>query len=442
MNHPPPLQECLRLIEQKIGWGNQAHWTHQDFVRLSEMILEETGVNLSATTLKRVWGKVAYHSFPHITTLNALSNFVGYSCWRAFLATQEEKLSQPTLPETTPVKPDSTERDDAVTQQHKRDRRHIARAAGLLLLLVVGMITLLGTVFSLYHTARNSSLIAAEEYAFSAQPLTSGVPNTVIFHYDAPPADTGILYIQSAPQQRQAVDSGQHQYSALYYYPGVYQTKLLTGEQVVKEQEVLIETNGWLALVERDSVPLYIKDNIRQQGAFGIPVETLASYYPGLFASVPWVAYYHVGGFGSLSSNNFTLETELRSDYDQGEAVCQDTSVVILRHHAPPITIPLAITGCLAKVDQELKRGILRYDRLNLRAFGCDFANWVQVKCEAKDDRLKLWINQQLAYDGALPQATGSIAGILYRFHGTGRVNSVRLGTADGRLVYSEDFEG
>ena len=166
------------------------------------------------------------------------------------------------------------------------------------------------------------------------------------------------------------------------------------------------------------------------------------SHYPDLSTSAPWVAYYNVVDFGNLSSNNFTLETELRSDFSQGDAVCQDTSVVILRHHAPPITIPLAITGCLAKVDRELKGGVLSYDRLNLPAFGCDFADWVQVKCEAQDNRLKLWINQQLAYDGVLPQANSSIAGILYRFHGTGRVNSLRLGTSDGEVVYAEDFEG
>ena len=440
MNQQQHLQECLWLIEQKTGWGNHNHWTHQDFVRLSEVIFEETGINLSSTTLKRIWGKVAYHSFPHITTLNALAHYAGYSCWRAFLAAQDEQSSQQMIPEATSAQYASPEKDYAVTLQDKHNRKHIARAAGLLLLLVVGVLTLLGTVFSLYRTTQDQ--LATEAYAFAAHPVTSGVPNTVVFHYNAPPADTGHLYIQPAPQQRQAVAPGQHQYMALYYYPGVYQTALLKGEQMVKAQEVLIDTNGWLALVERNPVPLYIKDDIRRQGALGIPAETLMSHYPDLSTSVPWVAYYNVGGFGSLSGNNFTLETELRSDFSQGDAVCQDTSVVILRHHAPPITIPLAITGCLAKVDRELKQGILLYDQLNLPAFGCDFSDWVQVKCEAQDNRLKLWINQQLAYDGALPQATGSIAGILYRFHGTGRVNSVRLGTADGEMVYAEDFEG
>ena len=144
-----------------------------------------------------------------------------------------------------------------MTLQDKHDRKHIARAAALLLLLIVGVLTLLGTVFSLYHTTQDQ--LATEAYAFSARPLTSGVPNTVVFYYNAPPADTDHLYIRSAPQQRQAVAPGQHQHTALYYYPGVYQTALLRGEQVMKAQEVLIDTNGWLALVERNPVPLYHK---------------------------------------------------------------------------------------------------------------------------------------------------------------------------------------
>ncbi|MEJ0056155.1 MAG: hypothetical protein WDN75_11100 [Bacteroidota bacterium] len=43
--------------EDHLGWGSSSEWTHQDFDTLSEMIFEKTGVRLSASTLKRVWGK-------------------------------------------------------------------------------------------------------------------------------------------------------------------------------------------------------------------------------------------------------------------------------------------------------------------------------------------------------------------------------------------------
>ncbi len=435
----PYLQQCLYLIEQKTGWGNHVHWTHQDFVCLSEWILQATGVSLSSTTLKRIWGKVAYHSFPHITTLNTLANYAGYPNWRAFVAAQNAQASQQ-IPQQAAKPTPALAIMPHVVAHDRRDRMHIARATGIMLLFITGTLVLLSAIFSTYHTSKERSA-ATEAYTFSAHPVTTGVPNTVIFQYDSSTEDAGSLSIQSSGDQTQLVAADGHRHTALYYYPGVYQTRLLAGRQVVKTQEVLIDTHGWLALVERDPVPLYIKENIRQQGSLGIPVEMLASYFPNMQTATPWVDYYNVGHFGKLQSNNFTLETELKSDFNQGDAVCQDTSIVILRHHAPPITIPLAITGCLASADQALKFGVFQYDRLNLPAFGFD-AGWVQVKCEAKDSRFKLWINQQLAYDGTLPAATSQIAGIVYRFHGTGRINYLHLGTADGAVVYAEDFEG
>src|SRR5919199_27786 len=84
---PPDDQEllrCRRLIEEKMGWGSPDSWSTQDFEQLSERIGEHTGVSLSVTTLKRVWGRVKYNSAPTTTTLNALSAFVGYESWREF----------------------------------------------------------------------------------------------------------------------------------------------------------------------------------------------------------------------------------------------------------------------------------------------------------------------------------------------------------------------
>lgn len=442
-NEQQYLQQCRSLIEKKTGWGSHDHWTNQDFVRLSELIFEETGINLSSTTLKRIWGRVKYNSFPHITTLNALVKYAGYACWRAFMAAHNKETTEYTAHHQLQTMV-ATEKQHTASQEYKRDRVHIARAASIVLLLMVGVLALLGAIFSTYDTSKILSPADSKDFSFSAHPVTTGLPNTVIFNYNASAAATDSIYIQASadPQHKRKVTADKHQHTALYYYPGSFQTKLLMDDQVVKEQEVLIKTKGWLALVEHNPVPLYFKENIVQQGALGIPVETLKDFYPDMQTSTPWVAYYNVGNFGDLQSDNFTLETELKSDFSQGEAICQDTSVVILRSNAPPITIPLAIPGCLANVDRELQGGAMQNGLLNLTAFGCDFSDWVHVKCEAKDQQFRLWINQKLAYEGALQQDTSKIAGILYRFHGSGSINSLRIGQANGQMIYEEDFAG
>src|SRR5687767_5441651 len=81
------LQQCLDQIEQKLAWGPHTEWTNYDFEKLSETISGATGVTLSISTLKRLWGKVTYKNVPALNTLNTLARFAGYEDWRTLKKT-------------------------------------------------------------------------------------------------------------------------------------------------------------------------------------------------------------------------------------------------------------------------------------------------------------------------------------------------------------------
>ena len=78
------IRQLKRLFEEKTGWGDSDSWNNQDFLELSGMIFDQTGIALSHVTLKRIWGKVRYESLPHTSTLNAIVQFIGFRCWREF----------------------------------------------------------------------------------------------------------------------------------------------------------------------------------------------------------------------------------------------------------------------------------------------------------------------------------------------------------------------
>ncbi len=91
------IRQCCRLIEAKLRWGPSEQWSRTDFEALQERILLETGVNLSTSTLRRVWGKVRYQSAPQLATLNALARFAHFENWREFVSGQLD-LSGPAFP--------------------------------------------------------------------------------------------------------------------------------------------------------------------------------------------------------------------------------------------------------------------------------------------------------------------------------------------------------
>lgn len=66
------IRKCLELAEARLNRGDGSEWTTYDFEKLSEAIEEATGVMLSVTTLKRLWGKLKYTNMPATTTLLSL----------------------------------------------------------------------------------------------------------------------------------------------------------------------------------------------------------------------------------------------------------------------------------------------------------------------------------------------------------------------------------
>jgi len=78
------IRQLKRLFEEKTGWGDSDLWNNRDFMDLSLMIQEDTGIALSHVTLKRIWGRVRYESLPHTRTLDTLVQFLGYRNWREF----------------------------------------------------------------------------------------------------------------------------------------------------------------------------------------------------------------------------------------------------------------------------------------------------------------------------------------------------------------------
>ena len=75
----------LRLaVEQAVG---RKMYSPKDFDFLSEAIYEKLHQNISTSTLKRVWGYVQQYATIRCSTLNLLSQYVGYDDWEHFCST-------------------------------------------------------------------------------------------------------------------------------------------------------------------------------------------------------------------------------------------------------------------------------------------------------------------------------------------------------------------
>ncbi|MVM40765.1 helix-turn-helix domain-containing protein [Spirosoma sp. HMF3257] len=414
------LLRCKQLIERKLDWGASESWTSVDFENLQQRILDETGVSLSASTLRRIWGRVDYQHLPSNTTLNTLAQFAGYPDWRTFIKSQVLSDLPP-----TPV-----ERLTREPVKHAINWVRLSWIAGLFITIV-----LIGIVaFDQKQPHLNTN-----QYSFSSKPLTHSIPNSVIFTYNASASPTDSVYIQQSwnPRLRALVDKDSQTYTSIYYEPGYYRAKLLVGKQIVKEHPLLIPTNGWLGTIATKPVPVYMKpDEFIGPTMMRLPVAGIQQKNVPLQPEVPLVKYFNVGNFDPVPLADFSFSSDVKNEYGEGAAACQQTWIELITDDMP-ITIPLCTKGCVSELTLLDGSHMISGKKTDLSRFGVDYANWINVSCKSDGHKLYYHINGELAYEAALPKKKVTIVGIAYGFRGTGAVRNINLQANDKQVFHA-----
>lgn len=430
------LTRCRRLIEEKVGWGNSESWSTQDFERLGEQIAEQTGTSLSVTTLKRVWGRVRYDSAPTTTTLNALVQFVGYPTWANFKSTlpittpQQEPVPQPEPTDPVPV----TRTRPLLADRQSRQRRWWIGAG-----LILGLVGI--WMFFLNYYSRNA--LSPDAFSFRSQPVTTGIPNSVVFQYDATASPTDSVFIQQSwdPRRRQLVPRTGHAYTSIYYHPGYFRAKLVVGKQIVQEHNLLIPSDGWHVAVMQEPVPVYFKSTeVVQEGALSLSAEAIEKQHILMQPKPPIVRYRYVREMDSLRSDNFILETRLKNTFKQGSSVCQHISLTILCKN-DFFAIPLSAKGCVGSLNLFLAGYAAQANQTDLSAFGTDLSQWVDLRCEVRNKHIQIFLGDKKVYEATAPNDAADIVGISYDFEGSGAVDFVRFGRLNGVTVFEDTFD-
>lgn len=412
------LNICLKGIEEKLGWGDSNEWTNSDFLTLSNRILEETNVMLSASTLKRVWGRVKHEGKPATSTLDALAIFIGYENWRSFAIQGREKLEETNI----------------TIEEPRKSRASMQWLYMGLTILFIGLGYFLWGKRESGVLARNIK-IKSGDYAFNSEPLVRNIPNTVIFTYDATDAPMDSVFIQQSwdPKRREQVPRDSHKYTSIYYEPGFYTAKLIVGQQVVKGHPLLISSDGWLAAVTSRSMPFYFdkKEFLHQDGLF-LPPANISSSGIDLMPDVPLVKYYNVGNFDPIPLHGFSFSAEVKNEYMAANNACQFSNVVLITDSLP-IVLPLSTRGCVSKLNLMGGEQTISGKNTDLSGFGVDFSDWVKVGCRNDGKKLLYHVNDALIYELPLLSDNRKILGIVFTFTGTGSIKSIKLNGNNGK---------
>ena len=407
------IKQLLTVIEQQLDWGDAAAWQSKDFENLNLLILEKTKVSLSASTLRRIWGRVEYNHVPTVTTLDTLSRFAGFENWRAFA--RQNTVADANLKNTAPP---------AIKSKESSGWKFKLA----LVLIAVVMVSLV----SMYVKEKPASP-ANSTFSFDTKPVTRSIPNSVIFNYDAKTNPGDSVFIQQSwdPNTRVLVDKNKHQYTSIYYRPGFYHAKLEVNKKIVKERMLLIPTAGWLGLIANQPIPVYLRpEEFMGKDGLRVPPSVITQNNISLGPQPPQVEYFNVGNFDPVSLKDFTFNVEVRNDYHKGAAACQFINIILFTDNTPVI-IPLSAKGCVSDLQLLNGRYFVSGKDTDLSGFGADLSQWVKVTCHSVPGKIQYLINDKLVYESPLPLYNENIVGIGYAFQGTGSVKNIRLDKHD-----------
>lgn len=409
------VQKCLLQIEEKLGWGASKHWHNDVFIELSERVLHQTRVQLSPTTLKRVWGKIEYNSAPSISTLNALSQFGGYINWRDFKNKSNVK------------KPSWIERK--ITP----NLRVIVTSAAIMTVVFVSLYSMIGV--------QNSDL--NNDYSnvtFSSRVLTNKLPNSVVFDFNLKGIRSESLYIQQSWDKTKTIKlkEDQQQATGIYYFPGYFRSKLLVDGQIIREHDLFINTSNWVGTVDYKPVPKYVDENQLFSAGLSMPSSILEEIRDN---DEPLTTTFHlVQDFGAISGDDLQISSIVRNTLSYKWAVCQNLRIVILGTEGA-LVIPFSLPGCVSNLGLMLNEVSFNGKEHDLSAFGVDLSEDTPIDIQIIDKQVRISIHTEEIYSGQYHESIGNFVGIRYRFLGAGSVQKVKAThTSEQRILINENF--
>ncbi|WP_163323910.1 hypothetical protein [Draconibacterium mangrovi] len=409
----------VQQIAEKLHVEDPEQLQQRDYENLNLLIQEKTGINLSVSTLKRI-SKNQFQRIPQKNTLNALAQFLDYKDWYDFKDSHAD----------TPV------------AKRKSRRLNFKFRKRALYIPVTAIVVALFAVI-LFNSKPAQSY--AEASFTSRTNVSSGVPNTVIFDYDISMYDFDSAFIQQSWDARRRAEIKRHEkYStSVYYYPGYHRAKIMINDQLVKEIPVYITTNGWLSLIqnpENDLIPIYVNENCINNNQIYISPETVKAHHIDLSKNNHATCFYYVNENFSGDSDNFSFESRIKNNTDEGGLACQICEISIFAEYGRHV-IQLANPGCIGSIFQKFGTEYAMGTNNDLSAFGTDLNSWNTLKLEISNKFVTVLLNDEEIYTTTYQNSNGALKGVSYRFAGSGAVDYAKLSDNNDQLVFSEEFE-
>lgn len=428
LNDTEFLVKYKNILESKLSWKEPGLWRNRDVEYLSEEIYKKTKTNISTSTLKRILNPTGNRN-PHLSTLNALAQFIDFEDWNCFKGQMAHNYSK-----------------QKVEKKLRRKPRINMRVTFLIVLLLIGGISIGVIVLKPNHKVKIPiGEIEKEKVLFTSKTsVTSGLPNSVVFNYDIKYYAFDSAFIQQSwdRRRRKPIFADKNYHTSIYYYPGYYTARLVLNNKVIKRHPLFIQTDGWQAVYQENfnqEIPSYFNNlNLHKPGRLHLSVDDLkqnkiernSDFFIGLM---------NFRDFNGVRCDSLTFETIVKNDVSDGGLTCQ-YAMVALEAERGVLRATFSDPGCISKLSVEFSNIRQNGSDNDLSAFGIDLNQWNKITYNIADKHTTILVNDNKIHELTFKRDIGKIVGIYYYFYGCGSVKMAKLLDKNGVAVFEDGF--
>ncbi len=423
------LTHCLKKIEKKLQWQPSHLWKESDFVKLSQIISEQSNISISPHTLKRLFGKIKYKEYynPQLATKDALVKFLDYNDWQSFVSKIKSEKNV-----SAPIK-----KDDKI-KKNLFSRFNIT----------VGIILLFVLIGAVIQSQSNQNNFKVSEDVFDVINSVGNVPFTVSAKYNLSNFKSNNLNIDfdfSHPirgKQIVNIDKDRFTHNFTYQIPGYYSINLLDEEQILSSKKILAKSNGWDSYVtyetNRDSY--WIDNQINKKDTTGY-----LYFSPKLLDTNDFdinTVFYVTNRLYKdfeIDGDNFELITRFKNTKSLGGITCYDFILTLICEKKSNY-LKLMESGCSQFSGVKMGDKIIEGTYENLSSFSINIEDWNTLQLMIKNKHVEITINDKLIHHFNYTESNGKIVGIENVFKGTGMLDYIRIRDLKTNKTFFDDF--
>ena len=250
------LEQLKKELESNYPWGDYTSWTNRHFQKISDDILEATGILISHMTLKRMYGKIKTKEdyAPNASSLDAICQFLGHKGWDEYMKTHSSKNTVSAQISKESKNYSETKEDNEPKPTSKPNKANLFLVAGTL-----GAISILTIVYYVIYNKPikdNSPKISIDSFSYTL--TTDHAPTTAIINYESTPAIETLdsLYFNSGYRQKKEKSwkllANKNSFDVYYPYSGIYKTIFKYKAHTIQSSNIVVPSANWEYSVNLD----------------------------------------------------------------------------------------------------------------------------------------------------------------------------------------------